>query len=245
MTAKKAPKNLFAEFQKTGWDPFITYRVRLLLQDIVGGIPKNKELIEAWVNARNKKKTAEARQELVDATKAKLAEIQGEQEEARGIGFLADEKGLYIEGRQLKAMLKEASNITKKIVPGGKKTEKNADKKTVTVSAEGISALKSKVAERMFVEEDRIYLGVMKPTRIGERPISVETKQGPRSSIKRFEVVENVTIEFTVKRCRDNVVPQNTMLAVMQYAQESALGAERSQGFGKFTVLEVVCTDDE
>jgi hypothetical protein len=38
MSMKQAGKDLFAEFQKTNWSPFIAYRVKIRLHDIVGGI---------------------------------------------------------------------------------------------------------------------------------------------------------------------------------------------------------------
>lgn len=247
MSMKQAGKDLFAEFQKTNWAPFISYRVKIRLHDIVGGIPKNGQLIEAWINARNKELSKEARKELADATKADMQLLKDEKGDAHAIGFRSDkEKGLFIEGRQIKSMLKEVGNIIKGIAPGGKKKEKvEGQKKSKLVDAEGITNLKSKVAERFFVVDDCLFLGVMEPTRMGEKPIQVETRLGPRSSIKRFDIVEDVEIEFTLQRSRDDVVPVSTLLAIMQYAQKSGLGAMRSQGYGCFDVVEVVLLEDE
>ena len=136
--------------------------------------------------------------------------------------------GLAIEGRQIKACLKENANIIKKGMP------KSCGKDGV------IAALKNKVAEQLFVEENYIPIGRTEPDEVLEKPISVMTRQGPRTSIKRYEICHDVEIEFTLKRlARGGEVTEKVMLAILDYAQDMGIGADRSQGRGVFEVLSV------
>ncbi|MHC4621930.1 MAG: hypothetical protein ACYTEQ_29680, partial [Planctomycetota bacterium] len=186
---RKAMINVLEKFRKeTVWSPFSRYTVMLRLVDIVGGCPKNPKLIEGWVNATNKQKSSEERAAIVAATKEEIGELSDEKVEKTSTGFKADEHGLYIEGRQVKAMLKEAANIIKNIAP-----VKVKGKLTT-----GVAGLKSKVADQMFVEDVRIHLKRDEPDEIEERPIHVFTAQGPRDALKRVEIVRDCEIGFVV-----------------------------------------------
>lgn len=234
MSMKQTGKDLFAEFKKDDWAPFVRYRVHLKIGTIVGGTPKNKQLIEAWVNAKNKELGAQEREELANATEEEMGDLQAKIGDDKGTGFRKDDRGLFIEGRHVKAMLKENANVIKNITPGGRKPKGQGGGE-----APGITNLKSKVAERLFIEEDRIHLGRIEPDAIEEKPIHVMTRQGSRDSIKRVELVNNAEISFTLRRHRGNDVPEKTMLAILDYAQTMGLGADRSQGRGQFQVVSV------
>ncbi len=184
--------NLFAEFEKTGWDPFDHYKVKIHLHDLVGGIPRNPELIESWVNAGNKDKKQEERDNIRDAHLDTLDTMTDEKKNKQGIGFHRVDGQLCVEGRQLKAMLKEAANIIKDTVPTGR----NEKGKPVT----GIPQLKSKTADQIFVTERFIPIGKTEPDAVEEKPIHVETARGPRDSIKVYEICRDVDLEFTVRR---------------------------------------------
>lgn len=236
MTAtKKAKKreNLFAKHLKSNWKFFDQYVVKLRLRDIVGGIPQNPELIEAWLSAGNKIKSKEERDKIRDAHLDMLGAATDEKREGKGIGFHRTIDGtLCIEGRQLKSMLKEAANIIKDKVPTGK-TEKG---KPVF----GILNLKSKVADQVFVVEEFIPIGRTKPDETREKPIHVQTPQGLRDSIKVYEICHDVEIEFTVNRFMGTgkmAVPEATLMGILDYAQYTGLGADRSQGRGVFEVI--------
>jgi hypothetical protein len=216
----------FKEFQKS-WQPFDAYEITIKVPRLAGGIPKTKDMIRGWVDATNKEKSAEDRQKIVDATGEEIGEASGNMEENKSIGFKSEDGKLYIEGRQVKAMLKEAANILRNVAPGGKEKDK------------GISALKSKVADHVFVLQEQIFMGRDKPDEIEERVIHVMTRQGPRDSLKRVEYVRDVTLEFTIRRLRDNAVPETALYAILDYAQEIGLGADRSQGVGKFKIVSV------
>lgn len=218
MTSMKPLSEIFQ------WSPFDEYHVRMVIPELVGGVPKHKDLLKGWINATNKEKSDEDRQKLIEASITELPDLSSEKEDKSWVGFKQDDKGLYIEGRQVKAMLKESANIVKKEVPVPKNIEK---------SGKGIAALKSKVADHVFVVEDKIYLGREKPDLQEERPIHVMTAQGPRTSVKRSDIVKDVTIDFTVRRFCDTAVPEVSLFAILDYCRNLGLGADRSQGKGK------------
>lgn len=227
--------DLFKKHKKSGWEPFDTYKVKVRFRNIVGGIPANPELVQTWVDAKNKDKKQAEREKIAQAHRDKTEELSEELAERNGIGFLRDEDGeLVIEGRQIKAMLKESANIIKDTCPTGSKK----DGKPVF----GVKQLKSKVADQIFVVEEYIKLGRTEPDEIVERPIHVMTPMGPRDSIKVCEVCYGVEVEFTVKRHKGTgkmAVPEATLLGILDYAQNIGGGSERSQGKGTFEVLSV------
>ncbi len=220
----------FQEFLKTSWDPFDCYKIKMHVDHIAGGVPGNPDMINAWIDAKNKEKTDEEKQKLKDASITELPDLTEEKAQKNFVTFKRDEEGLYIEGRQIKAMLKEAANIIKDKVGGVDR--KGGDTK-------GITAFKSKVADRVFVAEKKIHLGRTKPDRTEERPIHVMTPQGQRTSIKRIDIVDDATMEFTVRRFVCKEVPEKALYAVFAYAQNIGIGADRSQGMGVFKILSV------
>ena len=109
------------------WD---YYRVTFQLRDkLMGGIPKDPKIIEGWLKTKGIFSNDEdIKHELVRTMQAlgleaspdmSTEELFALQEEAADNmsavkntnGFKSDEQGLYIEGRQLKAALKESANI--------------------------------------------------------------------------------------------------------------------------------------
>lgn len=189
------------------------YEVTLQFRDkVVGGIPKSKEMIERWLQARKKP-------ELIDQTVAEMGDQLDETIDTMWTGFKADEKGLYIETRQIKAMFKEAANVIRH-----------------AIGFKGF--MKARVAEKVFIYPDKVYLGVTEPTGWEERPIHIITRQGPRSAFKRYDYVERARITFNFKVLDDGQITDEHLDAILEYAQDAGLGADRSQGMGKFDVVE-------
>lgn len=230
MTDRMSFADFKAQFQGTLFDE---YQVNMALKDVAGGIPMHPELIAGWINATNAEKSEEERKKIIDATLETLPEVSEEKEAKSWVGFKRDKDGfLYIEGRCVKAMLKEAGNILKELVPnGGNQRGKNKGKE------KGITALKSKIADHVFVVENRIYFTrngdrIKEPDELEERPIHVLTPIGPRSSLKRTDILKDVDVEFHLRRLADDAVPEKALYACLVYAQQLGLGADRSQGRG-------------
>lgn len=231
----------FKDFLKE-WQPFVEYHVAIHVDTVAGGVPKHPNLIKGWIDATNKARSTEEREALVAATKGEIDDLSESKAAKSWVGFKGDDTGLYLEGRCVKAMLKEAANIVKKVVPS-RKTPKNKD-------GRGVARLKSKVGDHVFVIEEKVYferdgVPLKEPSRTEERPIHVMTPQGERHSLKRSDYVDDVTMRFTVRRLDDDAVTEKVLYAILAYGQSIGLGADRSQGMGTFKVLEVVRVGDE
>lgn len=136
-------------------------------------------------------------------------------------GFKHDENGLFIEDRQVKAMLKENTNI---LFAGRGKWGKT-----------GKGPLNF-VSERAFVEPERIYLGVDAPSGVEQIQGRVSDKNGPRSIVTLYEYVDQPVIQFWVKMTRDEL-EQEKWAMIFKHAESNGLGAVRSQSFGKFETI--------
>jgi hypothetical protein len=215
-------------------DLYDFYQVKIHVDHLVGGIPKDPKMVEAWVNATCKAASAEDRAKIVKMDVEALPEVTSEVLSYSGTTFCEDKgnpcKGLYLEGRQLKSMLKESANIMKTSVPSSKKEGEL-----------GITALKSKMADQVFIEEDRVFLDRQKPDRTTQRPISIKSgPQGPQSAIKVSDLCDDVNITFLIRRLRKGEVSEKVLYLCLHYAENIGIGADRSQGFGKFKVEDVL-----
>jgi hypothetical protein len=188
--------------------PWLYYRLDVKVDRLTGGIPANPKLLQAWLQANAAPTEAEA-----DMT-AMLERL--DPEATHGVVFYRDEEGRpCYESRCLKAALKESANICKGILG-----EKN---------------YRSKVAERIFVGPRLIPITV--PVLSAERPITVMTMQGKRTSLKRYEYADNVPLSFTLKLLDDGVVKAAHLADLVEYLQSGGIGADRSQGSGTFEVV--------
>lgn len=129
---------------------------------------------------------------------------------------------LYIEGRQVKAMIKEATNIA--LGAGA------IEARGWGATRKGITAF---LVEHMFVPEEKIYLGVVEPNRVNQS--FVHTWRG--SGIKMEEIVDDAVLEFTLLCDYDfDAHSEDFWGKVFVRAEMNGLGASRSQGFGTFSV---------
>lgn len=221
-------------FNTAASDVFTTYHARLVFRDrLMGGVPTNPKIIEAWLRS---KAGIEQEEEIRRAMLRTLLELGAEvspdmsfaelEAASEGLaaqrqtnGFKTDTHGLYIESRQIKAMLKESTNV---LFAG--------ERWGVTKKGP-----RSFVAERIFIAQDRIPLGRMEPDGVELFIGHVSGPKGPQSTLTYHQYVERPTLEFDVLALRDQVKPEQWR-EVWLHAQENGLGALRSQGFGRFDV---------
>jgi len=198
---------------------------------LIGGVPKDPRLIEGWLRARA---GLEVAQEIRQAMLRTLGELGVEVQEdmtfeqleqasaalaarKQTTGFKVGEHGLYVEARQVKAMLKESTNV----LFGGERwgsTRKGP---------------RSFVAERVFVEPDKLWVGVDETSGVELMIGHLWGPTGPRSTLGYHEYVERPALEFTVMAVRDALTPEQ-WADIWVHAQENGFGALRSQGFGRF-----------
>lgn len=213
---------VFAKYQKDAY-PY-RFAGSLHVGVIAGGTPTDPKVAEGWIRTKLGSSTEEEIHRLVaetmierNITKDEAAELVNAQRNLNG--FKRDQQGLYIEGRQLKAALKEAASIA---VAAGKLTQRGWGKTN--------KGLLSYLAEHVFVVEERLYLGVAEATGINQR--FVHTFRG--TGIQYEEYVDDAKIDFTV--ISDHDFSDKEWAAIWLCGEQNGLGASRSQGYGRYEV---------
>ncbi len=219
--------DLFTRFRTT-----VEFRAKLF-----GGVPKDPNVIEGWLRA---KAGITQEEELTRVVVRTLRELGAEElspdetdfdkiveasqqvaEDQKTNGFKRDATGLYIESRQVKAAIKESTNA---LFAGQRwgRTKKSP---------------KNFVAEHIFVDPDKIYLGANEPTGIDLVIGHVTGPGGPRATLGYHEYVWQPTIEFVVSL--DEVAMEHfnnnprDLARLWTHIQENGIGAMRSQGHGR------------
>lgn len=227
-----------------------TYRFafegRLLVGRIAGGVPNNDRVVEGWL--RKKLGMDDQRQLQDEVARVMLARTEaGEVVTREDVveevisksninGFKKDPVTgvLYIEGRQLKAAMKEAVSVA--VAAGNIKSQGWGEtKKWVT----------NFFPEHVFVEQDELYLGQLKDPKdpnSGIRPVTepsgvsqrfVQTRFG--SSITYEEYVDDAVIDFSL--IADFEFTPDQWATFWLTGQQQGIGASRSQGFGRYKVI--------
>jgi hypothetical protein len=200
----------------------------------MGGTPKNPDIIEGWVRTKmglsveeevqsvmrrtmieNGTWKPEMTQEEIDEASKQVAQLK------ETSGFKVDpEFGLYLDQRQLKAALKESTNI---LYAGDKwGPTKKGPRQFLT--------------ERVFVTPDHLCLGRMEPDGVEMVIGHIIGPQGPRSTLGYHEYVLRAVLDFDVLVARDAIQPE-WWIDIWTHMEENGLGALRSQGYGRFDLL--------
>jgi hypothetical protein len=196
-----------------------SFTVALRVGRIAGGIPTDPKVAEGWL----KTKLGVAKDDLIRDMVAEVMLERGiSAEEAtaqvnadRNLnGFKRNKSGLYIEGRQAKAAIKEAANV-------------RWPKDRWGPSRKGTLSF---FAEHVFVQEDILQLGVDEPTGVAQR--FVHTWRG--SAIQYEEFVDNAELAFTVVTDYEFTAEQWGLLWLT--GEQQGIGASRSQGYGRYEV---------
>lgn len=227
---KKATEKKIPELNR---DLYKKYKVTIKLREkLLGGIPRSGKLIEGWLASREMS-------DIEDKTKTEVDLV--EDEKKAWTGFKTDDVGIYFETRCVKALIKEAASIT------GMYRQRRG--------------LKQIFQHGMFVKainddkppSDKFYFDHVIPARQDyikepddheEMCAHVIGPQGPRSILKRHDYVITPTLSFEIwvvdtdKKHRD-LVDLDFLTFLLDYGQELGLGASRSQGFGKYDLVEI------
>jgi len=201
------------------------YEGRIKVHALAGGIPSDPKKAEAWLKTKLMDKDDVIRQKVAETMIDRAVDVD-EATETEVIrshlnGFKRDDTGLFIEGRQLKAAIREAANVRwpKRSGWGG-------------IPRKGT---RSFFAEHVFVVEDKLHLKhgddfVTEPTGVVQR--FVHTWRG--NGIQYEEYVEDAEFDFTVITDNDFTAEEWGLLWVT--GQQQGVGATRSQGFGRYEV---------
>lgn len=226
--------SVFQKWEKKAYPH--TYSAELHVPMILGGTPTDPKVAEGWIKTKmgfdSDKLIQDAVAEVMverGVTAGEAVEIVNQNKNLNG--FKRDESGLYVEGRQIKAAIKEAANIR---WPNGRwSADKNG--KTRLLLKEGTErtsgkATRSFIAEHVSVQDDRIHLGVVESTGINQR--FVHTWKG--SGIQYEEYVTDAKLSFTV--ATDVEFSEEQWALLWLTGQEQGIGASRSQGYGRYSV---------
>lgn len=233
-------------FSKAVTRNYAFYQITLFAETLVGGTPRNPRQMLVWIqtNLQNKNSVPnvylKTLSEMYPEEMRTIMTLEGEEQakaitalaeklnELQGTCFKRDEQNRpYIEGRQIKAGLKEAANL----LGGFWKVDSGTGKSKTP---------RSVIAERVFVEDERVYLEgdfeMVEDTRI----VHVEDFRIPdktRSSFKPYEMARNVRLTFTL--AVDTLIAKTLekhwedMWVRFEF---NGLGADRSIGRGRFVV---------
>lgn len=212
------------------------YNVMLeILDRIDGGTPKDPNLIEGWIKAKtgfDDARTAEiVAEHKLDPDKA-AALLLEERKDAQWCGFRRDAIGHFIETRQLKAMMREAlTNV------GFAKKRRGSR----NVMQHGVEVRGHKGGPKVYLtDHEGQPLG---DPMTEERPIHVQTPQGPRSALTKTDYFgPGTTVLFEiwvlgVPSQEERSLNRQQVVDMLTFAQQNGIGANRSQGSGKFRVV--------
>jgi hypothetical protein len=206
---------------------WLTYRAVLKVNGpFAASLPKDPDEIRSMLENRmpaEKPEDGATIDELVETVSAAVATAdQPDEDVLPGAStFPSDERGLYYEGRCVRGHLKDCALQIQGFFPS-------------------VKNFRAKFVNRVYVVTDKIYVGAKEVAGTQERFIQVMTRRGPRSSIKYIDWVESPTLEFTIKLLNDDVITEEHLKAVFEYGGIHGMGGERSQGWGRYELKELV-----
>lgn len=232
---------------------FTRYRVEAQFDRwVMGGTPQRPEIIESWLRTRIMGGDEELRLMLLKTLQDVEIEVPSEAsteeimeaakktaQQRNGNTFRRGPNGLVLGGYQVKALLRESTNI---LFAGKEKW------------GETRKGPKAYLAERVFVDELDIPIGryiedmsaqngvptqVWEPMRehsgthlqIGQ----VNGPRGPRSTLTYVDYCERASIQFHVSSLED-CISHDQWAKILTLGQSLGLGALRSMGYGTFKV---------
>lgn len=187
-------------------------------EKLCGSVPQSRELIRPWLEARAPKvKPVDAIP--LDELEEEVANSIQETEERVTLGFQHDESGLYVRAGTIRAHIKDCSNQIKDLV--------------------GIKALRSKVANRVYIEPYKVYLYrgdeiVKEEDGEEERPVHAITSKGPITALKRIRYVEKPVLRFRLLLLENKEVTEEVLRAIFEYGAIHGYGGERGMGEGQY-----------
>ncbi|WP_042408135.1 hypothetical protein [Streptacidiphilus carbonis] len=212
----------FASFTNQAWPH--RFSGTITVTNLAGGTPTDPKVAEGWLRTKLADKDDLIRemvaQTMVDrgVTADEAASIVDTNKHLNG--FKRNDHGLYIEGRQLKAAIKEAAGVARA-------TDKLKGRWGAT--NKGVHGF---VAEHIMVVEDTLQLGVIEPTRVLQSfPKNPRTGQ---TGIQYTEVIDEASFDFTV--ISDHKFTDEEWAMLWLTGEQQGVGASRSQGFGRYEV---------
>ena len=212
----------FASHTNTAWPH--RYAATITVTNLAGGVPSDPNVAKGWLGTKLADKDDLIR-DLVAQTMVERGitadEAAEEVDKLKHLnGFKRNEHGLYIEGRQLKAAIKEAAGVARA-------TDKLKMKWGTT--NKGVLGF---VAEHIMVVEDTLQLDVTQPSRVLQSfPKNPRTGQ---TGIQYTEVIDETSFDCTI--IADYKFSDQEWAMLWLTGEQQGIGASRSQGFGRYEV---------
>lgn len=212
----------FAAHTNTAWPH--RYTATITVKNLAGGTPSDPRVAEGFLRTKLTDKDDLIR-DLVAQTMVERGitadEAVTEVDKLKHLnGFKRNQHGLYIEGRQLKAAIKEAAGVARA-------TDKLKMKWGTT--NKGVLGF---VAEHIMVVEDTLQLDVTEPSRVLQSfPKNPRTGQ---TGIQYTEVIDETSFDCTI--IADYKFSDQEWAMLWLTGEQQGIGASRSQGFGRYEV---------
>lgn len=215
--------------------PSIWKRYKVVLQftgRLCGGVPMDANMLIPWLKSRmaseprfrqllEEMDRVPSIEEIAEGVAETLPDLE-EQAEAQGramtLGFQQDERGLFVRGGNFRAHLKDCARVLAGILK----------------AANALSS--GQFVNKVYVEDDRLYLGRSEPDGMYDQPIHAWTPQGQINALKRVLYVEQPRLEFTLRVLNDDSVGEDILRAVFEYGCTHGFGGERKLGNGRYAV---------
>ena len=229
---------IFGKFENDAW-PF-WYQGELKVGILAGGIPQDPNVVESWIKTKLRDIRSDAEiQDVIATTMAELgldeeAAIEKASTQMVGVnGFKRTPPGtgqLIIEGRQLKAAMKEAVMVAAnagKLATGKWGNPDNASFK---------KQIKGWFPEHFFITEEYLPIfhedGSPVMDHDGTTQKFVHTHRGDSISYEQF--VKNAVIPFTLKA--DFEMKEKDWAMIWLTGEMQGVGASRSQEYGRYEI---------
>lgn len=212
----------FAAHTTTAWPH--RYAATITVTNLAGGVPSDPNVAKGWLGTKLADKDDLIR-DLVAQTMVERGitadEAADQVDKLKHLnGFKRNQNGLYIEGRQLKAAIKEAAGVARA-----------AEKLKMKWGATNKGVL-GFVAEHIMVVEDVLQLGVTAPDRVLQSfPKNPRTGQ---TGIQYTEIIDEASFDFTI--IADHKFTDQEWAMLWLTGEQQGIGASRSQGFGRYEV---------
>lgn len=210
------------------------FQGQIELGTLVGGVPSDPKVAEGWLKSKLQENDDRIREMVADVMVERSVSMDEATEIVNNLknlnGFKRNPAGaLFIEGRQLKAALKEAVSVA---VSAGKleMTGWGKTRKWLTnFLPEHVFVLEEMLEIKQF-NDSKELVKATKPSGIFQQ--FVHTHRG--SSIQYQEYVTDAVIEFNV--ICDHPFTSKDWGMIWTTGEKNGLGASRSQGYGTYSV---------
>ena len=219
-----------------------------------GGKPVQLDAAKAMLKARGLEDIVEAREAAVPGEERAITVVDeglcAFHRRGPAVEGAPDKPGLWWPSNNFKACLKEnwsALGYNMDARPKSKRGKLTKEGEGGEDAGKALRGSRGALHEGLFVvstnvdDLDWIYLAA-KADGIDQNVSHTTGPKGPQSSIKRNEYLwqPSFKVEIWIASAVVQKIPDETLVDVLLHAQEHGIGANRSQGYGKFDVVSCV-----